>query len=185
MSTLPYKIAVLCYLYDEDGCLLLLHRNKAPNAGMYSPIGGKLEMTEGEGPHECAVREIYEEAGMRVRFDDVRLCGIVSERGYEGQTHWMIFLFELTRAVARDEISAMDFNEGQLEWVPVERVHELPIPETDQKFMWPLVKSHCVDERGARRGKLGGFFMVHIDCSTQPMTWTVTESVKPEHVPQA
>ena len=175
--SLPYKIAVLCYLYDEDGCLLLLHRNKAPNAGMYSPIGGKLEMTEGEGPHECAVREIFEEAGMRVSVEDMRLCGIVSERGYENQTHWMIFLFELTRPVSRDEITAMDFNEGKLEWVPVERVHELPIPETDQKFMWPLVKSHCV-------GGLGGFFMVHIDCSTQPMTWTVTESVKPESVSQ-
>lgn len=177
MSTLPYKTAVLCYLYDEDGCLLLLHRNKAPNAGMYSPIGGKLEMPEGEGPHECAVREIYEEAGLRVSVEDVRLCGIVSERAYEGQTHWMIFLFELTRPVLRDEITAMHFNEGKLEWVPVERVHELPIPETDQKFMWPLVKSHCVGGRG-------GFFMVHIDCSTQPMTWTVTESVKPEHAAQ-
>jgi 8-oxo-dGTP diphosphatase len=175
--SLPYKIAVLCYLYDEDGCLLLLHRNKAPNAGMYSPIGGKLEMGEGEGPHECAVREIFEEAGMRVSVEDMRLCGIVSERGYENQTHWMIFLFELTRPVSRDEITAMDFNEGKLEWVPVERVHELPIPETDQKFMWPLVKSHCVGGRG-------GFFMVHIDCSTKPMTWTVTESVKPEGVSQ-
>jgi 8-oxo-dGTP diphosphatase len=177
MSVLPYKIAVLCYLYDEHGCLLLLHRNKAPNAGMYSPIGGKLEMAEGEGPHECAVREIFEEAGLRVGVEDVRLCGIVSERGYENQTHWMIFLFELTRPVARDEITAMDFNEGKLEWVPVHRVHELPIPETDQKFMWPLVKSHCVSGKG-------GFFMVHIDCSTQPMTWTVTESVKPEPVSQ-
>jgi 8-oxo-dGTP diphosphatase len=166
VTTLPYKIAVLCYLYDEDGCLLLLHRNKAPNAGMYSPIGGKLEMAEGEGPHECAVREIYEEAGLRVPPEDVRLCGIVSERGYEGQTHWMIFLFELQRAVRREEVREMHFNEGRLEWVATGKVHELPIPETDQKFMWPLVKSHR-----------GGFFMVHIDCSTQPMTWKVTESV--------
>lgn len=169
LTLLPYKIAVLCYLYNEDGDLLLLHRNKAPNAGMYSPIGGKLEMTEGEGPHECAVREIHEEAGLRVTADDVRLTGIVSERGYENQTHWLIFLFELTRPVARDEVVNMHFNEGRLEWVAVEKVHELPIPETDQKFMWPLVKSHR-----------GGFFMVHIDCSTQPMTWTVTESVKTE-----
>ena len=38
----PYKIAVLCYLYDEEGRLLLLHRRKPPNRDMYSPIGGKL-----------------------------------------------------------------------------------------------------------------------------------------------
>ena len=168
MSTLPYKIAVLCYLYNTDGDLLLLHRAKAPNAGMYSPIGGKLEMTEGEGPHECAAREIFEEAGLRVNVGDVRLCGIVSERAYEGQTHWLIFLFEVLRPVGREEVHTMDFEEGKLEWVDVERVHELPIPETDAKFMWPLVREHR-----------GGFFMVHIDCTVTPMTWTVTESIKP------
>jgi len=165
--TLPYKIAVLCYLYDAEGCVLMLHRRKQPNAGMYSPIGGKLEMTEGEGPHDCAVREIFEEAGLRVDPDDVRLMGIVSERAYEGQTHWLIFLFELLRPVGRAEVHAMDFEEGRLEWVDVQRVHELAIPETDRKFMWPLVQEHR-----------GGFFMVHIDCTVQPMVWRVTESVK-------
>ena len=32
-TTLPYRVAVLVYLYDHDGRLLLLHRAKAPNAG--------------------------------------------------------------------------------------------------------------------------------------------------------
>ena len=165
--TLPYKIAVLCYLYDAGGHVLMLHRRKQPNMGMYSPIGGKLEITIGEGPHECAVREIWEEAGLRLTTDQVRMTGIVSERAYEGQTHWLIFLFEVLRPIGRDEVRSMDFDEGRLEWVAVNRVHELPIPETDAKFMWPLVREHR-----------GGFFAVHIDCSVQPMTWTVTESVK-------
>jgi 8-oxo-dGTP diphosphatase len=165
--TLPYKIAVLCYLYDARGHVLMLHRRKQPNAGMYSPIGGKLEVSQGEGPHECAVREIWEEAGLRVRVEDVRLTGIVSERAYEGQTHWLIFLFEVLRPIERDEVHTMDFEEGRLEWVDVSRVHELNIPETDAKFMWPMVREHR-----------GGFFMVHIDCSVQPMTWSVTESVR-------
>ena len=69
--------------------------------------------------------------------------------------------------IRRDEVKLMHFDEGQLEWVDIAKVHELPIPETDQKFMWPLVKEHR-----------GGFFMVHIDCTVQPMTWTVTESKK-------
>jgi 8-oxo-dGTP diphosphatase len=167
--TLPYKIAVLCYLYDANGHVLMLHRRKQPNAGMYSPIGGKLEVSQGEGPHECAVREIWEEAGLRVAVEDVRLTGIVSERAYEGQTHWLIFLFEVLRPIAREEVHTMDFEEGKLEWVDIERVHELDIPETDSKFMWPLVREHR-----------GGFFMVHIDCTVQPMTWTVTESTKVE-----
>jgi len=169
--TLPYKIAVLCYLYDDAGHVLMLHRRKAPNAGMYSPIGGKLEVTLGEGPHECAVREIWEEAGLRLGVRDVRLTGIVSEKAYEGQTHWLIFLFEVLRPVGRDEVHTMDFEEGKLEWVDVAKVHELAIPETDSKFMWPLVKDHRIPGGG-------GFFMVHIDCTVEPMTWTVTESRK-------
>jgi 8-oxo-dGTP diphosphatase len=91
----------------------------------------------------------------------------VTERAYEGQTHWLIFLFEVLRPIGHEEVNAMDFDEGRLEWVPIEKVHDLPIPETDRRFMWPLVKSHR-----------GGFFMVHIDCSAEPMTWTVVESVK-------
>lgn len=34
-GVLPYRIAVLCYLYDERGRVLLLHRRKSPNAGLY------------------------------------------------------------------------------------------------------------------------------------------------------
>ena len=167
MTHLPYKIAVLCYLYDHDGRVLMLHRRKSPNAGMYSPIGGKLDVLTGEGPHECAVREIREEANISIEPELVRLAGIVSERAYEGQTHWLIFLFEVMRPVDPAEVSWTDFDEGRLEWVEIERVAMLAIPETDSKFMWPLVREHR-----------GGFFMVHIDCSVQPMVWTVTETVK-------
>ncbi|HRP62691.1 MAG TPA: NUDIX domain-containing protein [Phycisphaerales bacterium] len=167
MPSLPYKIAVLCYLYDADDRLLLLHRLKEPNAGMFSPIGGKLEVALGEGPHECALREIREEAGITLSDEDIHLAGIVSERAYEGQTHWLIFLFEVTRPIAHDEITMMSFDEGRLEWVPVSDVASLDIPFTDREIMWPLVQAHR-----------GGFFMVHIDCSEKPMRWIVQESRK-------
>jgi 8-oxo-dGTP diphosphatase len=155
---LPYKIAVLCYLYDEEGRLLLLHRRKPPNRDMYSPIGGKLEIAEGEGPHDCALREIREEASVTLGPDEIRMIAIVSERAYQGEEHWLIFLFEATRPIRRDEIPHSEFDEGRLEWHRVEDVEKLPIPATDREVMWPNV----------RRNR-GGFFMVHIDCSKQPM----------------
>lgn len=150
---MPYRIAVLCYVYDDDGRLLLLHRNKSPNAGMYSPVGGKLEAARGESPHAAAVREIGEETGLDLDVTDVRMAGIVAETAYEGETHWLIFLFEVTRAVQHDEIAAMSIAEGELEWVEADRVAELPIPETDREIMWPMVKRNR-----------GGFFVVDIDC---------------------
>ncbi|MFO0873411.1 MAG: NUDIX domain-containing protein [Phycisphaerales bacterium] len=164
----PYKIAVLCYLYDAEGRVLMLHRLKEPNAGMYSPIGGKLETGEGEGPHDCALREIREESGITLGHDEVRLSGIVSERAYPSggsQTHWLIFLFEVTRPIGHDEIANYQFNEGALEWVAAADVVSLPIPDTDRRVMWPHVQSHR-----------GGFFMVHIDCGVEPFVWRVTES---------
>ncbi|MHC4948953.1 MAG: NUDIX domain-containing protein, partial [Planctomycetota bacterium] len=112
---LPHRTAVLCYLYDGDGHVLLLHRSKNPNAGMYSPVGGKVDVHLGEGPHECAVREIREEVGLDVPFEDVRLTGIVSERAYEGEKHWLIFLFEVTRPVGPGQVERMEFEEGRLE----------------------------------------------------------------------
>jgi 8-oxo-dGTP diphosphatase len=164
---LPYRIAVLCYLYDGHGHVLLLHRRKNPNAGMFSPIGGKLDTSSGEGPHECARREILEEAGIDVDPADIRLAGIVSERAYEGQTHWLIFCFEIMRPIERDEITSMTFDEGALEWKALDDVPNLRIPYTDRHVMWPLVQSHR-----------GGFFAVHIDCTVEPLRWWVTESVK-------
>lgn len=162
---LPYRIAVLCYLYDGDGRVLMLHRRKSPNAGMYSPIGGKLEVGVGEGPHECAVREIEEEAGITLDRKDVHLSGIVSESAYQNETHWLIFLFEVTRPIDPAEIEHMDFDEGALEWVAPERIPELDIPATDREIMWPMVQRHR-----------GGFFVAHIDCSKTPFDWTLEES---------
>ena len=79
--------------------LLLLHRVKEPNAGLYSPIGGKLDQSSGESPHACAVREIEEESGVRVDDRDVRLFGVMTERAYEGRSHWLIFMFEVARPI--------------------------------------------------------------------------------------
>lgn len=167
-DVLPYKIAVLCYLYDGDGHVLLLHRRKNPNAGMYSPVGGKLDVASGEGPHQCAVREIGEETGIPLHEQDLRLVGIVSERAYQHESHWLIFLFEVTRPLDRKDVAWAEFEEGVLEWKSPAEVPDLPIPRTDREVMWPLVQSHR-----------GGFFTVHIDWNgSDDIAWKVHESRK-------
>ena len=167
ITNLPYKIAVLCYLYDEDNRLLLLHRNKEPNFKKYSPIGGKLEASIGESPHACAIREIYEESGVVVEPNDIRLSGMLSETAFEGSTHWLIFLYEVTRTVLVSEITSLEIDEGKLEWVAVDEVMSKNIPNTDRDIIWPLVKEHR-----------GGFFALDIDCSKQPYSWEIKEEWK-------
>ena len=157
----------MCYLYDENNRLLLIHRNKEPNKGCYSPIGGKLEAAVGESPHACAIREIQEESGVIVDASEVRLFGMLSESAYEGETHWLLFAFEVTRHVNPSEVAAMDMEEGVLEWVHVDDVVNKNIPTTDREIIWDLVKQHR-----------GGFFSVEIDCSVEPFAWQVNEEWK-------
>jgi len=164
INNLPYKIAVLCYLYDKDDRLLLLRRNKEPNKGCYSPIGGKLEAAVGESPHACAIREIAEESGVILSPHEIRLSGMLSETAYENSTHWLLFLFEVTRYIDPSEICDLNIDEGVLEWVHVDEVENKNIPKTDREIIWNLVKQHR-----------GGFFAVDIDCSTLPFEWVVKE----------
>jgi 8-oxo-dGTP diphosphatase len=158
-STLPYKIAVLCYLYDAQGRLLLLHRAQEPNKGLYSPIGGKLHMHEGENPAECARREIREEVELDIDPADLHLTGLISETAFNGQAHWLMFLYEVTRPVT---ITRMTFREGALEWHPPEAVDRLQIPETDRLVIYPLLRKYH-----------NQFFHAHIDCRGAQMTWRI------------
>ena len=155
---------MLCYLFDEKGRVLLLHRKKPPNQDLYSPVGGKLEQPLGESPTMCAVREIFEETGLQLATEDLHLTGIVSEAAYEGHTHWLMFLYEVVRPV---QVTLRSFDEGLLEWHEKSDIPQLPIPLTDQGVIWPLFWKY--------RGK---FFTAHIACSPGGMTWRIEQPME-------
>ncbi len=168
---LPYKIAVLCYLRDAAGRYLLLHRAKPPNLDLYSPIGGKLEMDQGESPTTCAVREIWEETGITITESSLNLVGIVSEHSFEDTCHWLMFCYEVTHAVTVEE-DRMEFDEGKLEWIERSDIEKLPLPQTDIQVIWPAYFKY--------RG--GGFFMVHLECSSdsRELQWRFEQSRLPD-----
>ena len=57
------KDEVLCFVKWQDK-ILLINRNKYPFMGMWNAVGGHVE--EGEAPSDAAIREIYEEANIKV-----------------------------------------------------------------------------------------------------------------------
>ena len=146
-----------------QGSRTLLHWHK--RSQKWLPPGGHIEPDE--DPVQAILREIREETGVEIDHDDLRMMGLVSERAYEGEGHWLIFLFEVTRPIRHEEMKWTEFEEGLVEWKQPSEVADLDIPRTDRDVMWPLVQSHR-----------GGFFMVHIDWSETDLTWTVHESVK-------
>ena len=79
-----FKISCLLFIRNSSGHILLIKRKKPPNIDTWSPPGGKLEMTTGESPYECAKREAYEETRLNLCDQDLNLFGYVSEKSYEG-----------------------------------------------------------------------------------------------------
>ncbi len=132
---LAYKIAVLVFLENAAGEHLLLLRAKPPNLGVWSPIGGKLEMPTGESPFECAVRETREETGFAIKPADLHLFAMIAEKAYEGQSHWLMFLF---RCLPPIRAIPPDIAEGKFGFFSRAAVDGLPIPDTDRTALWPV-----------------------------------------------
>jgi 8-oxo-dGTP diphosphatase len=175
-AELPYKLACLCDLRDARGRILLIERKKAPNQGLCSPIGGKLDTASGESPHQCAQREIKEEAGIDVPIERLHLLGLVSERAFEGKGHWLMFYFRVLGPV---EVPESDIDEGRLRWFEPGQIAGLPLPETDRTIIWPLVDAHAhehMERPDHDRTALPGLFAVHIDCRGEKLTWSLEQT---------
>jgi len=160
---LPYKVATLLYCFNERDEVLLLERTQEPNRGFWSPCGGKLHTSQGESPYVCACREAKEELGIAVSARDLRLTGLVSEHGYQGQTHWLMFLFEV-----RPRLKAVPppHREGTFQFFPREKLPGLKLPQTDLEQIWPWFWAHR-----------GGFFAAHCHCQPDGGNeWTLEES---------
>lgn len=168
-SILPFKISVLVFMHAENGDHLLIQRTKAPNQGCWSPIGGKLEMAMGESPFECAVREVGEESGATITTEDLHLFGMISEKGYEGQAHWLMFLFDCRKPLTS---LPQTIDEGKFGFFSRATVETTQVPETDRTLLWPIY------DRYHR-----GFIAYRAECNPgQPLLMTIEETNDHPHL---
>ena len=130
---MPYKISTLVYLRNEAGELLLMRRNKAPNKGLWSPVGGKLETATGESPYQAAVREVHEEIGMTIATSDLHLFSMIAEKNYEDRCHWLMFLFDCKKVVPG---LPPPIDEGTFAFFKESEIDSLDVPETDRSQLW-------------------------------------------------
>jgi 8-oxo-dGTP diphosphatase len=96
-------------------------------------------MESGESPFECAVRETHEETGFAIAPGDLHLFGMIAERAYEGQSHWLLFLFDCRRPLPG---LPPDISEGRFGFFSRGQVDTLPIPDTDRTALWPTYDAH-------------------------------------------
>ncbi len=123
----------LCYI-EKDGAYLMLHRVKKVNdvnKDKWIGVGG--HMRENESPDECVARETLEETGLRLTA--YRLRGIITfiSDEYEGEYMYLYTADGFTGTLG-------ECDEGTLEWVPKDRVTELPIWEGDKLFLEELTR---------------------------------------------
>ena len=129
------KLTTLCYIENDHGEYLMLHRTKKQNdlnAGKWIGVGGKFEADE--TPEECLLREVYEETGLTLTH--YRFRGIVTFLSNEWEGEYM-HLFTADKY----EGTLCDCNEGELAWVPKNDVLKLNLWEGDHIFLRELLKN--------------------------------------------
>ncbi len=122
------ELTTLCYI-EHDDSYLMMHRTKKEkdiNKDKWIGIGGHFEY--GESPDECLLREVDEETGLTLTSYTAR--GVITFIYGENVVEYMHLY---TADGFTGEIHECD--EGELVWVPKEKVMELPIWEGDKIFL--------------------------------------------------
>jgi len=79
------RVGVGVLLLDPSDRVLLTLRKRAPEAGCWSIVGGKVDFLE--NLEQCAVREVREEAGVEVEL--IRLLCVTDHVLPEESQHWV------------------------------------------------------------------------------------------------
>ena len=127
------KNTTLCYI-EREGQYLMLHRVKKQNDinhDKWIGIGGKFE--DKESPEDCVRREVKEETGLTLTSYAYR--GIVTFVSARYETE---YLHLFTADGFHGDL--IDCDEGTLEWVPREKVPDLPTWAGDRIFLKLLME---------------------------------------------
>jgi len=106
-TQLPAPTHTLCFLTSGE-LVLMLHRRKEPNRGLWNGVGGRIEA--GETPHVACLREVHEETGLQLT--TARFSGLLS--WCTPATEGALVLY--TAPSPSEEVHYCD--EGNLRWHP-------------------------------------------------------------------
>ena len=121
-------LSTLCYI-ERDGKYLMLHRTVKKNdvnKDKWIGVGGHFEADE--SPDECLLREVKEETGYTLT--SYRFRGIVTFVSGGGVTEYMSLF-----TADGFEGEPIPCDEGDLEWVDIDKIETLNLWEGDKIFL--------------------------------------------------
>lgn len=119
----------------DDSHILLIKRTGL-YGGYWAIPGGKLRF--GEDLEEAAFREIYEEAGIRVRLTGLK--GVFTEvtKPEVGESHHFV-LFVFTAETLHIEVRASD--EGEIKWFDINDLDKMRVIPSDLAILREIFRS--------------------------------------------
>ena len=124
------NLTTLIYITRGSDCLFIRKTRKGDmNLDKYLGIGGHFESDE--TAEECVLRELYEEASVGPEsLKDFRYRGLITFISSEYPTEYMhVFTAEVGDLFELPERSC---DEGELCWVPLSEIDNLPVWEGDK-----------------------------------------------------
>jgi 8-oxo-dGTP diphosphatase len=103
----PHRFTLCCL--TRGNSVLLLHRRRPPNAGLWNGVGGKLG--PGESPLAACLREVREETGLQLA--TARFAGTLTWAGFEIDDGGL-YLFVAEAPPGEPQPNG----EGELRWWP-------------------------------------------------------------------
>lgn len=133
------KIGTECFI-EKDGKILMLCRNRKKNDfhdfGRMLGVGGHLE--ENESIEECAVREVFEETGLKIKAPELK--AVINFPAFGKQKDdWEVYFYHATDFEGC-VISKEKQIEGDLVWVDKSQITKQNVYEGD-KIIFPHVVS--------------------------------------------
>ena len=110
-SSLQPRVGAGVLLVDQHERFLLTLRTAAPEAGCWSILGGKVDFLE--TVKDCAIREAYEEAGVRIAIE--RLLCITDHLLPAENQHWVSPSY-LARIVEGEAYNREPHKSEDLQW---------------------------------------------------------------------
>ena len=142
------RVYVAVFLFRDDHVLLLRRsKDKTLASGLWTGVGGRVEPEEMDDVERAALREIHEETGIlpeEVR--DLRIR-VVFTQPEEGDISILVFCTGST-----DRVDLGPCEEGDLQWIELDRVKEIPLIENAARALEFSAKTKNLESHDVQFG---------------------------------